>query len=366
MKFFKITLFLLIFFSLQSCGGEEDGDYITIDIEQQNEGEDNGSGNDGEDNNEGDDTNSGSEDAIPITPNENIDSSKAYLYIDKIYYGGIVHQSAACHGDYAFFISSRMSKIMVFNMRTNTIINTFNQEPLGSNSIYHCNQACFGTQKYSEEDPFPLLYISQFQNSKNRCFLTVFRILPTSSGIDQEYTDFTFERIQTVYFPVATDDNSLNNVNAIIDTDHHFIYTYSRNNNSTADNYKKCKISKFNIPNPLETSSKYLSDSDILDSYFIPTEATNMQGGAYHEGLLYISRGMPSIGYINLYVVDLANRRLWYTVDLLNNGFGLEPEGAFIYNDILYIGASRSIFKFSFKYENSSAKALAIPFDIPE
>ena len=91
-----------------------------------------------------------------------------------------------------------------------------------------------------------------------------------------------------------------------------------------------------------------------------------MQGGAYNDGLLYIGRGKASAGYINLYVIDLANRKLWFMVDLLNHGFSLEPEGAYFYKDDLYIGASRSIFKFTFKYENSSAKAIAIPFDIPE
>ena len=255
---------------------------------------------------------------------------------------------------------------MVFNMQSKKNIYVLNQNAVGSTNVYHCNQACFGTQKYSEEDPFPLLYISQFQNKDNRCFITVFRVLPTSDGTGQEYSAFTFERIQTIFFPVATDENCMNNVNAVIDTDHQCIYTYSRNNNAEAENYMQCKISKFNIPNPLESSSISLSDSDILDSFFIPAEAANMQGGAYHEGLLYIGRGKASAGYINLYVIDLANRKMWFMVDLLNNGFSLEPEGAFFYNGNLYIGASYSIFKFSFEYKQSSAKVLAIPIDMPE
>lgn len=356
MKTFKITLMFLLFFSLQSCGGEDD--FITINIEKHDTNPDDTSDDDRDN---GDNNNSN-----PSTPTGIITSTKAYLYIDQISNEGIIHQSAACYGDYAFFISARLMNIMVFNMQSNKNIFVLNQNPIGSNNIYHCNQACFGTQRYSEEDPFPLLYISQFQNKENRCFITVFRVLPTSSGIDQEYTAFAFERIQTIIFPIATNENSLNNVNAVIDTDHHFIYTYSRNNNAEADNYLQCKISKFNIPDPLASSPVTLSDNDILDSYFIPTEAANMQGGAYHDGLLYIGRGKPSARYINLYVIDLANRKLWYMVELLNNGFSVEPEGAFFYKDDLYIGANKSIFKFTFKYENSSAKAMAIPFEMPE
>ena len=394
MKSEKIILLFLFFFSLQSCGGEDNDDYITIDIEKNdtvsndNDGNDNdGNDNDGNDNdrndndrndndrndNDGNDNdgndNSGNEgddgDNSP-SPTGILTSTKAYLYIDRISGDSFSHQSAACFGDYAFFFSVRMAKVMVFNMRTNQSIFTLEQNDLGSTSVYHCNQACFGAQKYSEEDPFPLLYISQRQDKSKRCFITVFRVLPTYSGIEQEYTAFAFELIQTIYLPVATDNNSLNNANAVIDTSNRYIYTYSRNNNSSAENYGKCKITKFNLPNALESTSIMLSDEDILDSYFIGTSAINMQGGAYHNGLLYIGRGLPSVGYVNLYVVDIANRKLWFTVDLLNNGFNYEPEGAFIYNDVLYIGASRFIFRFSFKYENSSAKAMAIPFEVTD
>lgn len=365
MKFFKITFFLLIFFSLQSCGGEDADYYIKIDVEKHDAGSnDNDDGGEGDDGNEGDD--GGKNNSNPSTPIGIQTSSMAYLYIDRISNEGIFHQSAACYGDYVFLISARMTNVAVLNMRTNKRIFTLELKELGPNTIYHCNQACFGTLKYSEEDPFPLLYISQRQDKSKRCFITVFRVLPTYSGIDQEYTAFAFELIQTIYFPVATDDNCLNNVNAVIDTDNHFIYTYSRNNNSSAENAYQCKISKFSIPNTLETGTIYLSDSDILDSFFINTSAVNMQGGAYKDGILYIGRGYSSAGYINLYAVDIANRQLWFTVDLLNNGFRHEPEGAFIYNDELYIGASTGIFRFSFKYENSSAKAIAVPFDIHE
>ncbi len=388
-------LFALFFFSLQSCGGGGgDGGYITIDIVQQNETDKPSDSQDDNQNNENDDKNEqegeGGENheegeggnhegnvseennnpvtstPITTTPNDNLNASKAYLYIDEFSRDGIGHQSAACYGDYAFFISNKMIDVMVYNMRTNQRIYTLKQDPLGTGAIYHCNQACFGTQKYSEEDPFPLLYISQFQNKKQQCFITVFRVLPTSAGIDQEYTAFALECIQTIYLPIATDDNCFLYANTIIDTDNNYLYTYSHNNNPNLENHLTCKISKFNIPNPLESNSVYLSDSHILDSFFIPVSGVNMQGGAYQNGLIFIGRGSPAAGYVYLYVVDLASKRLWYTVDLLNNGFSWEPEGVFFYKDDLYIGASSRIFKFTFKYENSSAKAIAIPLEIPE
>lgn len=371
MKSFKIILFLLFFFSLQSCGGE-DYDSIFIDLSKHNEVNDStATRKDGNNDNDGNDEDNGDKgdnnNSDPSTPTGILTSTKAYLYIDEISTDGMAHQSAACYGDYAFLISNKMINVRAFNMRNySRIFDLKDQPPLGTGTIYHCNQACFGTQKYSEEDYFPLLYISQHQNKNNRSFIQVFRVLPTSAGSGQEFTAFAFEKIQTIYFPILTDDNSLGNVNAVIDTDNHFIYTYSRNNNTAAGNYGKCKISKFNLPNALESTSLTLSDSDILESFFINTSAFNMQGGAYHDGLLYIGRGVPSAGYVYLYVVDLTNRKLWFTVDLLNNGFSWEPEGAYFYKDDLYIGASSRIFKFTFKYENSSAKAFTVPFEITE
>ena len=360
MKSVKIFLFLLFFFSLQSCG-EGDEYYITIDIEKNDS-----DSNDDNDNDDGGDGNN--DDSGSFTTNGILTSSKAYLYIDQISSDGMAHQSAACYGDYAFLISNKMINVRVFNMRNNTrVFDLKNQPPLGTGTIYHCNQACFGTQKYSEEDYFPLLYISQFQNKNNRCFIQVFRVLPTSAGSGQEFEAFAFDLVQTIYLPVFTDDNSLFYANAVIDTDNHYIYTYSYDRNSAAETYHQCKISKFNIPDPLGASSVKFSDEDILDSYFIATEGPYMQGAAYHDGLLYIGKGMPAKGFVNLHVVDLANRRLWFSVDLLKDRyFNYEPEGAFFYKDDLYIGASSRIFKFTFKYENSSAKAIAVPLDIPE
>ena len=358
MKSFRIILLLFFFFSLQSCG-EGDDNFISVYIEKNDTNSNDDNNNDGDN---GDNNNSDSS-----ATNGILTSSKALLFINKISSDGIAHQSAACYGDYAFFFSNKMINVRVFNMRTNTRIFDFrNQTPLGTGTIYHCNQACFGTQKYNEEDYFPLLYISQFQNKSNRCFIQVFRVLPTSSGINQDFTAFAFDLVQTIYFPVFTDDNCLYCINSVIDTNYHYIYTYSYDQNSAAETFQQCKISKFSIPNALEEKTVYLSDSDILDSYFIATEGPCMQGGAYHDGLLYIGKGAPAIGYVTLHVIDLYNRKIWYNVDLLNNGFNWEPEGAFFYKDDLYIGASSRIFKFTFKYENSYAKAITVPLEMPE
>ena len=57
-------------------------------------------------------------------------------------------------------------------------------------------------------------------------------------------------------------------------------------------------------------------------------------------------------------------KELWFSVDLLKDRCFYEPEGAYFIKN-LYIDASSRIFKFTLKYENNSAKAMAIPFEMP-
>ena len=85
MKFFKFILFLLFFFSLQSCGRKDDG-YIAIDIEQQNEtnesetnknnNQDDGEGDkEGVDNKESNDSNDENNGQNDTPPDNTIDTS---------------------------------------------------------------------------------------------------------------------------------------------------------------------------------------------------------------------------------------------------------------------------------------------------
>ena len=69
---------MLFFFSLQSCGGEDDDYYIKIDIEKHDAGS-----NDNDDGNEGDDGSNNN--SNPSTPIGIQTSSMAYFYIDLIY-----------------------------------------------------------------------------------------------------------------------------------------------------------------------------------------------------------------------------------------------------------------------------------------
>lgn len=243
---------------------------------------------------------------------------------------GLTHQSASIHDNYLFFVSGGRSVITLYNMKSKTILCSKNLKG-GNWNVYHCNQASFGVDYYAPDDNFPLLYISQRANEDKRCFTEVFRIFPSRDDNSIDISSFDVKLVQTIYYPVMSEANSMGTVNTVIDQENRLIYTYSRNNNKKDSNYGTCKISCFKIPDVYQ-KEVYLDDEDIIDSYMLPCSAINMQGGGIKNGKLYIGQGLLSVGYILLNVVDLVHRQLEKQVDLLQHGFREEPEGCFWYD----------------------------------
>lgn len=245
-------------------------------------------------------------------------------------------QSSACFGDYIFVPSVYLNTMTMYNMKTCQQVYTLETKNLveeveGGITVYHCNQSCFGPDRYDPQDVFPLLYISQRNNFTNRCFIQVLRI-KVPEKTDGEYASFSVEQVQTIYLPSMTKSNALGNANMVIDNENRCMYTYSRNNNKEDYNYLQCMISKFNFPS-VDKKKVYFEKKDILDSYYLGVTALNMQGGMIKNGKLYIGQGYKSSGSIFLRIVDLASRKLEKSVDLLNAGFVAEPEGLFIYDN---------------------------------
>lgn len=277
------------------------------------------------------------------------DSTSIYYNysIDTISNRSQVCQSAAVYADYAFLVKDRLSSIAVFSMKENKVIkvislSSHNELNANNGVIYHCNQSTFGSQRYQNDDYFPLLYVSQRNNFDKRCFVNVLRIEPEFS--DQgTITSFSVSEVQTIYLPVMNRDNALGNANLVFDPTYNRFIAYSRNNNPTDNNYQKCRISYLPIPDK-SIKEVYYEDSDILDSYEIASSALNMQGATLYNGDLFIGQGYQSIGYINVLRVSLEKRKLIENVDLLLRGFTLEPEGFFCYDNKIMFTASSKIF----------------------
>lgn len=166
----------------------------------------------------------------------------------------IPNQSAANYGKYLFVVSNKMEYIMLYDLEKNKSIYILKNSPRNiknrnnGNVIYHCNQSCFGKQRFKEGDLFPLLYISQRNETDSTgAFLSVLRITPFIKG--EKIDSFNVHEIQKIYFPPMNDNNCMGLPSAVIDTDSDVMYCYSRNLNKKSDNYAGAVITKFRVRN---------------------------------------------------------------------------------------------------------------------
>lgn len=159
-------------------------------------------------------------------------SKYAYeVYSDNSY----SHQSSAAYGKYLFLVKDKLATVYMYNLQTKRVVAicnmTAHNETVSASSssvLYHCNQSTFGTFKYDESDPFPLLYISQrAPSSTGRCFVTVFRLLPTMNSAGTEYNILKMEQVQTIYLPKSTFSNAMGNANFTIDPQTGYCYLNS-------------------------------------------------------------------------------------------------------------------------------------------
>ena len=251
------------------------------------------------------------------------------------------HQSAALYGDYAIYVSDGRYLFCLYSMKERKKLFTLSMPGMDP-KIYHCNQSTFGIHKYKSTDSFPLLYISQRAASDGRCFVEVFRIITSSDDFNSSDFSFSVEKVQTIHFPAMTNENSMGNVNAVIDQENGVLYTYSRNNNSIEETYGRCKVSSFDIPD-ITIKDVYLEDSDIRSSYMIDYNAFNMQGACIEDGILYIGHGFLSAGFIVLNVVDLYQQKQIRQMNLMKSGVLWEPEGCFFYNGCVMLSETEAI-----------------------
>ncbi len=260
--------------------------------------------------------------------------------------GSVAGQSSAIYGDYLFIIKEKLTNIYCYSMKSRKLLYNL-ATGFSKDSIWHCNQAQFGTLFHTDGDMFPVLYVTVNNDADGRCSWVAYRIIPTLT--DGEISSFEIAEVQTIKLPVMTDANALGNVNIAIDTERNLLWGYGRNNNSNAENSQLARFVCFPMPQLTETEVIF-EDSDIIDAFSNNWEMTYAQGGFIKNGKLVFMQGYSNVGHINMRVVDLyAKKRQVSFVDLFANGFTEEPEGVFYWNGHIYTSANSSnIWEFTF------------------
>lgn len=213
-------------------------------------------------------------------------------------------QGMALHRRYAATLRHG-GQCVVLDLRKRSCVAVY---PLAGNTS-HCNNASFGSMRYSREDPFPLLYVSGCYGDK-ACYVT--RLLMDKSILVQRIF------YDSDCFPIAQD--------WCVDADAGYLYAYGGKRGGTL------YLKKFILPSA-DVEEVHLTDNDVLQTIPITCVAV-AQGSKIKDGYAYLPDG-DSPGNYWLHVVDLATGQEVRTIDL--NSIGLEPEGVDVRGRWIYV-----------------------------
>ena len=276
------------------------------------------------------------------------------MYDHKLYASNSISgQSAAIYGDYLFIPKDKLISISLYDMKKKELVYTYTTE-FNKDATWHCNQCQFGIDKYSEDDMFPLLWITVNNNDDGRCSWVSYRIIPVLDE-EENITSLSISEVQTIYLPAMTDENCLGNVNIAVDYENRCFWGYGRNNNSQASNYRMAHFWRFPIPDLFESGNNLIptvtyEDADIIEQFADEWSMAYAQGGFIKNGKLLIMQGYSAVNLINCRVIDLyfAKKQVSY-INLLADGFTQEPEGVFYYKGSVFTATNNTnIHQFDF------------------
>ena len=211
-------------------------------------------------------------------------------------------QGIAIFDKYLFHCHHSNDILEIFDLESEKGIATFSFEP---DNLLHCNNVCFGSEYFSANDKFPLLYI-QYRGAV--CKLNAYRIICDGDNI------IKVEKVQSIHFESCKSCiNTIDVKNKLL----YAIYSYEG----------KQLISSFKMPSVMEGDVS-VHPRSALKTYYCPYKKVG-QDTSFKDNYLYILCGYNNEG--ELWRIDMANK-VARTIDLTKYGIKAEPEGIDIYN----------------------------------
>lgn len=238
-------------------------------------------------------------------------------------------QAGSAYGDYWFQFTNQHASVSIYDLRTGTLHSTVS---MPSKATDHYNNACFSNIFYDASDTFPLIYTSGSQTASYN-HVQVWRIQLIENV-------FTIEQVQEITLPTGSTENPIWYWGqAYLDNELGYMW-YCPHDSHTAI-YLKYEIPAIFDSDNNVISEVTLTEEDALDR-FTAQRGKNQQGGAVHNGVLYLLDGVPAWGTLTkLLVIDLRQKRLINMIDIYHIlGITAEFEGAGIYNDTLIVATN--------------------------
>jgi hypothetical protein len=232
-------------------------------------------------------------------------------------------QGAACYDGFLVIMSdSQYHKELAFvDMDNLKIIQSGKYDQGGTG--YHNNSVFFGTEKYDVSDQYPVIYAAQGKTNSDHSIL-VYRIVITD-GV------YSLELVQTINTPAPSGTYKLYNNDAYLGKDG-YLWLIGLDKSNGDNNVTDYVVAKFAMPT-LSQGDVTLTESDALDYYTLPYQATSQAGCIDPtSGYLYKCRSAA------VEVWDLQNHARLDNVSL-PLGVNFEIETCFINNGMMYFSA---------------------------
>lgn len=242
-------------------------------------------------------------------------------------------QGAACYDKYLVQGYKKNPALEIYDLDNKKYLCKIDiSDPVPSSDI-HTNTICFGNQKYSPDDFFPILYINSGNTKRINgilcSFLYVYRLRMNDDN------QMGIDLIQTI---------TLKNFNiwteGILDNDHNYLWV---KHNRT--------FSSFHIPK-LEEGDVTIDLNDALNDFSIssqPFKSSNQGHLYYNEKILLVSGIAPPAEKIVFMIINTLTGVRELVIDLNEIGIKGEPESVFFYKNQFMIGYAGVIYKFSIR-----------------
>lgn len=226
-------------------------------------------------------------------------------------WGAGAQQDWGIYGDSLYRFYDKFAFIDIINVKDlHNIKKEYSIFTLLNDVAVHCNDVDFSKIFYKNDDPLPLVYVSQRGDS---CRTNVYRITKTGPL-------YTVQLVQTIHFK----DAEMTTTN--VDGTGQYLWIYS--NGPYGRSYSKVKIPA------LDNKNVSLSVvHDAVKRVRITISGVG-QGATVKGGFIYHLHGFKNQG--TLAIVDLSTGTEIQKIDLVSLGFKGEPESiAFRGNDLL-------------------------------
>ena len=263
-------------------------------------------------------------------------SYEKYMGITPKYGTG---QGAACYGKYFIQGYGNNTAVGIYDLENKYVLCKLDiLTPTPSNKI-HANTVCFGNQRLSPDDYFPLLYIcsgyTQKVNGLVCSFIYVYRICKFNNSDGSE--GFNIEQVQTI-----TLQGFGSWTEGIPDNDHNQLWIKYQNN-------KDFHYASYKMPLLSEGDITIKKEEAVTDfSIGVQPFTSSNQGHLYHNNkILLVSGTSPDKEKLAYIEINTITQTRELVIDLADLGLTDEPENVFYFKDQLMIGYRGSIYKFN-------------------